>query len=590
MSPAPDAHSALITARRERSRAWRVIHALGSLKLALILLATIALAIAVATFCESSFNTKIAQAYIYKAPWFTVWLGVLCVNLFAVTLTRWPWRRKHLGFVITHYGIITLLIGAIIGSKLGFEGNVTLRKGASPLDRITTSHSMVQIENPGTGGFVLERFDPALTMPSERRPDMFAVPGTDWKIVVDAFGENLVEQESLAASSAPGAVPGATLALDTAMMDQHLSLPLLLGSERDFFGLATIKFLPRLPGHAPSIARETQMVFARFAPVVQRENGTTGVTAQLSADGETLTISAPGSPPQKHRLGDIADRVLHAGSASIEIGGYWPDFKIVNGEPASASGQPNNPAVLVRIAGPAQANAEGKARPLLELAPDGAGLQYQLSRGEQIAASGPAKIGEPFALGWADWKATITDLLPKAEITTALEPAPQGKATGIAGFRARIRAPDGREGRGEWIRAGTLTPLALDGKSLRVGYGLELREIPFTIGLRNFEVPRVEGADTPANFIATVEFRDKATGAAREGVAQMNHPASWPGTAFAVVTGLNYKFSQASWNPGDLDETTLQVLYDPGWLFKWVGSLAICAGIFIMFYLRPKKP
>jgi hypothetical protein len=34
--------------------------------------------------------------------------------------------------------------------------------------------------------------------------------------------------------------------------------------------------------------------------------------------------------------------------------------------------------------------------------------------------------------------------------------------------------------------------------------------------------------------------------------------------------------------------TTLQVLYDPGWLLKWVGSLAICIGITIMFYFKPK--
>jgi hypothetical protein len=113
--------------------------------------------------------------------------------------------------------------------------------------------------------------------------------------------------------------------------------------------------------------------------------------------------------------------------------------------------------------------------------------------------------------------------------------------------------------------------------------------VPFTIGLKNFEVPRVEGTDNPSNFIASVEFRDKQSGQSKQAVAQMNEPASWPGTAFSVTTGLNYKFSQASWTPEDLGQTTLQVLYDPGWMFKWVGSLAICIGIFIMFYLRPKR-
>ncbi|MFM8716588.1 MAG: hypothetical protein ACKOF3_07380, partial [Spartobacteria bacterium] len=84
----------LVEARKKNSTAWRVIHWLGSLQLALILLATIAIACAAATIAESEFSTKIAQVYIYKAPWFIVWLAVLCINLFAVTLTRWPWEKS----------------------------------------------------------------------------------------------------------------------------------------------------------------------------------------------------------------------------------------------------------------------------------------------------------------------------------------------------------------------------------------------------------------------------------------------------------------------------------------------------------------
>jgi hypothetical protein len=149
--------------------------------------------------------------------------------------------------------------------------------------------------------------------------------------------------------------------------------------------------------------------------------------------------------------------------------------------------------------------------------------------------------------------------------------------------------PDGKAGEPQWIGSGDAIVLTSGAESLRFGYGLEMRPVPFTIGLKSFEVPRAEGTDTPSNFIASVEFRDSKTGATKEAVAQMNEPASWPGGAFAVTTGLNYKFSQAAWDPQDLDQTTLQVLYDPGWLFKWTGSLAICAGIFIMFYLRPPK-
>jgi len=44
--------------------------------------------------------------------------------------------------------------------------------------------------------------------------------------------------------------------------------------------------------------------------------------------------------------------------------------------------------------------------------------------------------------------------------------------------------------------------------------------------------------------------------------------------------------SQASWNPENLGQSTIQILRDPGWLLKWIGSLLIVSGIFMLFYLK----
>ncbi|CAN5714769.1 hypothetical protein BH20VER1_BH20VER1_27470 [soil metagenome] len=44
--------------------------------------------------------------------------------------------------------------------------------------------------------------------------------------------------------------------------------------------------------------------------------------------------------------------------------------------------------------------------------------------------------------------------------------------------------------------------------------------------------------------------------------------------------------SQASWNPENLGQSTIQILRDPGWLLKWVGSLLICLGIYFLFYVK----
>jgi len=53
-----------------------------------------------------------------------------------------------------------------------------------------------------------------------------------------------------------------------------------------------------------------------------------------------------------------------------------------------------------------------------------------------------------------------------------------------------------------------------------------------------------------------------------------------------IEMGLTYKMSQASWNPENLAQSTIQVLRDPGWLWKWIGSVLIVSGIFMLFYVK----
>ncbi len=588
-----DAHRRIVAARRERSTTWQIIHVLASLKLALTLLATIAIAIGVATFYESAFNSKIAAAYIYKAPWFIIWLGVLCVNLLAVTISRWPWQRRHTGFIVTHYGIIILLVGAVIGTKLGFEGNVTLHTEKAPVSRITTSRSVLQVESPRDGALYLIDFDAEAALPSQDRPDALPLPDTDYRLVADDFSPNLLDQERLAASDDPAALPGVSFHFHSDTAGQHLDLPFALqsdgGIEKDFFGMARVAFLPSLPDRTPKTIEETRMIFAKYAPVVTADDGTTGLPVTLAADGQTLTVGSA-----TYRRAEVVGTAIEAGPTTVRVDSYWPDFKLENGRPTTASPLPNNPAVLVRITGPAAASDAAPSDPAqgglaLEFAPnpDG-GVDWQSVRNEIATGTGTAQVGDVITPDWADWTAEVTEFLPRAVILT--DPVPgDPEVKGIPGFHAALQAPDGRTGPAKWIASGALTTLALDRTVVRLGYGLELRPAPFTIGLESFEVPRYEGTETPANYISTVKFTEKESGATKTAVAQMNQPASWPGGFLANLTGINYKFSQAEWNPKDLGETTLQVLYDPGWLFKWFGSLAICAGIFIQFYLKPKR-
>jgi hypothetical protein len=151
--------------RCSQSLAWRTVHALGSLDLAILLLLSLAGVSAVATFLESGFSARVARAYVYNAPWFNVWLLLLALNLTCSAATRWPWERKHAGFVITHVGILVLLAGALLGRAKGFEGSVDLLKGAPPSREILLDRPRLTVESPATGQLFSTPFDPEVRPP-----------------------------------------------------------------------------------------------------------------------------------------------------------------------------------------------------------------------------------------------------------------------------------------------------------------------------------------------------------------------------------------------------------------------------------------
>jgi hypothetical protein len=300
---------------------------------------------------------------------------------------------------------------------------------------------------------------------------------------------------------------------------------------------------------------------------------------------------------------------------TARVEAYWPDFLIKDGKPGNASEDPNNPCVLVNITGhavpvsdqsdqsdtgappgapPDAAAVAGKNHLTLYVAADGS-LSYELASRKMGLSSGKLEMNEPLPTGWADWTLTADQFIPNAEARYDAEPAdPSSHMMHAEGIR--VRATQGGNSIEEWVPLGWQISVPTKPKPLLIGYGN--RQIPLPIGLqlRDFQVDWNEGTDTPAGFKSTLDVIDRETGGTTTGQCWMNHPMSVPGAWWNTFTGLTYKLSQASWNPQNLSQSSIQILRDPGWSLKWTGSLIIVAGIFSLFYLRPypmdekKKP
>ena len=585
---------------RSFSPIMRAIYALGSLHLAMLLLITLTGVCIAATLLESGFSSRVARAYVYGSPWFNLWLVLLCLNLICSTITRWPWQRHHLGFVITHAGIIILLGGALIGRARGFEGSLDLSRGAPPANQVLLDRPRLTVESPATGQLFSTPFDPEVRTPRPDRPRLLPLPSSDVQLVLDGYTPRSFEQTSLQPDPA-SSNPGISLELTGPFGSEPIQVSLVLNSPSDsranLSPQAMVEFLPKLPSSIqPAITptfRETQMVLARdpAQPILHNTSGNpSGFRFFLGSRNPDepleLEILRPDGSGEIYRLTDLLNRTLDDFSGTkILVARYWPNLILRDGQPATDGDSPINPAVLVMLEGSLPDTSPAR----LSLAP-GATPGSLLFLGQSPTtppARGTAQLGQPFSPGWKGWSVRLISAEPRARLETITLPSQKLEATpGRPALHAYLRSPDGTVGPSRWIASGTSAVLSSAGATSRIGFGLELQNLPFSIRLDSFDVPRDPGTDEPANFLATVTFADEKKKLEVPAQLEMNQPATYPPGLLPQVTGLSYKFSQAGWDPQNLNRTTLQVLHDPGWFLKWSGSLLMVAGIFSMFYLR----
>jgi len=101
---------------------YQVLKFLSSVKLAVPLMIILLLASAVGTIVESRYNANYAGLVVYDTVWFYILLTLLGINILFAALSRYPWKKHQLGFLITHLGMLVLLFGSFLTMKIGIDG------------------------------------------------------------------------------------------------------------------------------------------------------------------------------------------------------------------------------------------------------------------------------------------------------------------------------------------------------------------------------------------------------------------------------------------------------------------------------------
>ncbi len=459
-----------------------VFQFLASLRLAVLLLAVLILVSIVGTLAESKFDADTARTWIYEAPWFYLWLAFLGLNLTCSALTRWPWRRHHTGFLLTHLGIIVVMVGAVVGQIFGIEGTMTLFRGRAPDNALVLAKRQLIIRDPDSREAIVFHLGRTPMNVRAGRPVHLWKSSAGWTIEAVEHSRDLLA--TFVPQPSAGGATAVRVRLHTAAMNQTVDQWLLAGDKehsRMDLGLITVDLV------APGASAPTTGAANRAVVAVE--------------EGGSLRLSFPG----------------------------------------------------------------------------GQGAPVALPE------------GVPTSTGWNDWTIEAVETIPAATPAFTFSPVPRAAVERgqqpMDGLR--IRLTRGNQQIEQWVAAGWRAGFATGPIPLEISYGWEVHRLPFGLVLEDFLVERNEGTDEPAAFRSMLRMVPTEGGDEATGSCSMNQPANYPQAWWRSLTGLTYKISQASWNPNDLSQSSVQILRDPGWFFKWTGSLILTAGLVTMFIFRP---
>ncbi len=550
---------------------------LGSIKLAVPLLSTIILILIGATFYESQVGSTTVQQEIYKSPWFGFLMFLLAINLGISALSRYPWRgARKIGFALTHLGLIVIIAGSAAVIHLGMEGMLLVRTDSGVNNQIRIEGDLLEVMTPE--GEIRQK---NIFVKQDNRVNPSSFAGLE----LETYTENAVKTVNF--------IEGATV--------DNPAVRLNLTSER--MG----QTLERSLAIAPTAYSKLNVGPAELAIIKTKSESE--LKSLLSADntenihpwGEIQVITAKKS--QKIDVKQALASPISFNNLQIKVLDFFPDFQLDrNNLPVTASQNLNNPAVLLELS-----TSKGMERwfifgkeefpPIRTLvsgqALENISLDYQIqpptaedyfrvivnesaelyyaAKSSQGFKSGTLKLGQSVTPGWADFQITLEEYIPHAQIEREIIPVEDSNLEGTPALL--VKTATGKE---TWLPWGEPTVIQDSQGEMYAAFSPKLVELPFGIKLEDFIVDRNEGSESVAMWTSKIRIEDPQNNIIEQRKVWMNHPTWYHG----------WKIAQASWNPGDLRQSTLQVKREPAWVtaLTWIGSGLVVLGIAVMFY------
>jgi hypothetical protein len=331
----------------DKSPGGRMLAVLSSLRLAVVTMVTLGAVCGYATFYEMNHGTPAAQRDIYQTPGFAFILGLLGLNVFSVMVSRYPWTKHHIGFLIAHVGILLVLVGSVVSLYRGLDSNMALFEGETS-DRVALLEKALQVSISGleVSGTFPVAFEKA--PPSPGREKRFAVAGSDVAVVADDYRPHVSVVEAF--EPAAGGAPALHFLLQAPMATQEQWL-VADDPQRSHLDLGMVSF----DFHAASSESQAKELLGH-------SEGANHLSFVAAPDGKLLFAAADASGAAKTGAVEAGQPVPTGWPAmGVTVDRFLAQARLVRTvkpETPPAKEERRQPAVRLHIEGP-----KGKSEP-----------------------------------------------------------------------------------------------------------------------------------------------------------------------------------------------------------------------------------
>ena len=522
---------------------------------------------------------------IYHDPRFIVLLVMLGLNTFACTVNRFRPKWNIVGMLMTHVGLILILLGAVAGAAMGVKGFMAISEGET-LDQIRLRGAMTEF---APIPFKVHLVDFILDMHEEPMHRLFVIDmkANEQKGRHIEVGKPiaLVEPRWSGVMSLLGIKPKAAMSIEPKRFLANAVDSTSLSEGPEQTGMKVVEVRLRSGGgmerHGFSVSNaprpynprgtHTGIYYSALESIASIESKVEEAVASTRSTNR-IDIVMPGAALTSTHDGQVGSKFEVEGH-TVEVLRYEPDFMIgENKQAISRSEFPHNPAIQVRITNsegssveqwlfvkfPDMHKAEGLPFELTynRLGPGGHVVDHVfiLNAPEGLPVVAHARDGkllkrteiepsELFAIDGTGLELLIESLYENANVNSELIELEDGHG------RPAVELSIGPEDMLLWVD----TPVDIPG--YRLVYVQEERVADFYSVLQI-----LEGDEVVA-----------------EKKIEVNDPIRYGG----------YAFYQQSYDSKGLSWSGLQVRKDPGVPLVYGGFLVQIIGMIIIFYINP---